>query len=82
MEICNYFRGATDKVTGFTYDTERKTYTDFVLKSNEWDPKTIKLPGDVKYFFPTLRDLKNCKKQIIQLGFVRFVHDAERINKW
>lgn len=36
MVICNYYRGGTDKLSGFVYDTEKKTYKEFVIQGKDW----------------------------------------------
>ncbi len=70
MKINNYYLDSTGKITGFVYDTEAKTYKDFVLEPDEWSPETIKLPSSMEYFFPTLGTLNACQKKLKTLGFV------------
>ena len=36
MLISNYYRGGTERLSGFIYDTEKKTYKEYSLKANEW----------------------------------------------
>ena len=36
MLITNYYRGCTDRLSGFVCDTEQKTYKTFDLKAEEW----------------------------------------------
>lgn len=89
MQICNYFKGATDKLSGFVYDVAAKEYKTFSLKADEWsDGKGYykpggKLPGDIDYFFPTynammlqlakIKDLGFTENKNIQLDFGTFI---------
>ena len=78
MQILNYYCGGTGKVTGFFYDTEKKTYKSLSFNRDEWfDEKTdlikpeFKRPGDIEYHFPTLVDLEIQEKRLRrQVGFV------------
>ena len=36
MLITNYYRGCTERLSGFVCDTEKKTYKTFSLKADEW----------------------------------------------
>ena len=79
MFITNYYRGSTNKLTGFTFDTERKKYKEFVLAPKDWtntiDYYSIKkdgfeMPGDLSYYFPTKSEMSGKLEQLKQLGFV------------
>ena len=41
MIINNYYRGATDKVSGFAYDTEAKTYKEFSIQGKDWTREAV-----------------------------------------
>ena len=82
MLIANYYRGGTDRLSGFVYDTKKKTFTTYSIKGIDWveeyqdkgclwsKPKTgWKEPADISYFFPTKSDMKECLTRIKQLGF-------------
>lgn len=88
MLICNYYKGCTDKLSGFVYDTSTRTFKSFVLKANEWAingyyKPGVKLPGDIDYFFPTLssmemqlerlKDLYFTEDTNMQLDFGKFI---------
>ena len=66
MRIINYYRGSTDKLSGFVYDTDAKTYKEFAIAGKDWTEeyvknntyysrhkKNFKIPADIDYFFPT-----------------------------
>lgn len=75
MKICNYFKGGTDKLSGFVYDTETRKYKSFALKAEKWSDgcgyyKTgVKLPGDIDYFFPTFHVMSLQLEKLKDLGF-------------
>ena len=82
MLINNYFRGSTDKLSGFVYDTEKKTYREYVLKAEVWSEeywknntlysspkKKFKDPADISYFFPTKTDMLKRLETIKKLKF-------------
>ena len=84
MIICNYYRGGTDKLSGFVYDTEKKTYKEFSIQGKDWTRDFKKdnniysvpvsgfnNPGDIDYFFPTKADMTSRLETIKQLGFTR-----------
>lgn len=48
MIICNYYRGGTDKLSGFVYDTEKKTYKEFTIVGEDWTD-TVRKKAPYKY---------------------------------
>ncbi len=82
MVINNYYRGTTDKLTGFVFDTESKTYKEYKLNADQWS-KTVKgtreiyvvprdsfvTPGDISYYFRTKEELKRQLEVIKSLGY-------------
>ena len=42
MKIINYYRGGTDKLSGFVYDTDTKTYKEFSIKGGLWTKDIMK----------------------------------------
>ena len=82
MQILNYYRGSTDRLSGFAFDTEKKAYKEFSLSANDWvtfkrykqhlisEPKEgFKQPCDIGYFFQTRRELDEKLHDLIVLGF-------------
>lgn len=80
MLIMNYYRGGTDRVSGFLADTEDKTLKKFEFPSAKWlnyDPKTrtcshkknFKMPGDIEYHFPTKGDMELQEIRYANVGF-------------
>ena len=82
MKIINYYRGSTDRLSGFVYDTDNNTYKEFTLAGNVWteeikkgnniysvSKKAFKLPADIDYFFPTKSDMSTKLTDIKNLGF-------------
>ena len=82
MLITNYYRGGTDLLTGFTFDTDQKTYKTFTLVPQEWAHAWVdgshiksgplqgfKAPGDLAYYFQTKHEMASKLNQIITLGF-------------
>ena len=82
MLINNCYRGCTDRLSGFTYDTDRKTYKVYSLHGKEWTreekreralwsfPKDgWREPGDINYCFPTKFDMELHLEIIKELGF-------------
>ena len=82
MTILNYYRGGTDRLTGFLFDTDRKTYRTFMLKAQDWamewkegnklysGPKPgWKKPGDSHYWFLNLYQCNEKLHEIQSLGF-------------
>jgi hypothetical protein len=82
MIISNYYRGGTNRITGFTVDTEKKIYKKFVIKESQWKEKTddvyhdppkiqgFKMPGPMEYYFPTKTDMEIKLTQYENLGFI------------
>ncbi len=82
MRIINYYRGSTDKLSGFVYDTETKTYKEFAIAGKNWTEeytknntyysrhkKNFKIPADIDYFFPTKTDMTHRLETIKKLKF-------------
>ena len=83
MLITNYYRGGTERLSGFTFDTEKKTYKSFVIPAKEWSHewvdnkgnvmsaplKNFKTPGDVYYHFGTKAELDEKLSAIKRLKF-------------
>ena len=82
MLICNTYWGGTDRLSGFVYDTEKKTYKEFSLAGETWAYSYIqkgniyshckdgfKLPADIEYAFGTKSEMKSKLFDIQQLGF-------------
>ena len=82
MLISNYYRGVTDKLSGFVYDTEKKTYKKFVVKGKDWTDEYVqngyiyskiksgwKEPSDISYTFSSKGDMELKLCEIKQLNF-------------
>jgi len=82
MLISNYYRGSTELVSGFIYDTEKRTYKTFQLKAKEWSHtwrkgnyiksgplKDFKNPADITYYFPSKSEMEMKLIDIQKLGF-------------
>ena len=82
MRIINYYRGGTDKLSGFVYDTDTKTYKEFAIAGKDWTEnfkkdntlysrhkKNFKIPADIDYFFPTKGDMTKRLDTIKKLKF-------------
>ena len=78
MLISNYYCGTTNKISGFVYDTDRKTYKEYTLSEDEVfnaDGKVChmwhgwKEPADISYAFRTKNDMLNQLSKIKNLGF-------------
>lgn len=82
MLISNYYRGSTDRLSGFIYDTDKKIFKTYSLKSSDWVDEYQdkgctwskvkpgwKDPADIDYFFPTKSDVEMRLIRIKQLGF-------------
>ena len=82
MLISTYYRGETNKVSGFTFDTEEKTYKEYSFKESEWlfedknhnmhwktgfDPD---MSADIAYFTPTFGDMQSYLTHIQNKGFI------------
>lgn len=83
MLITNYYRGGTERLSGFTFDTEKKTYKSFVIPAKEWSHTWVDkrgniisapldgftTPGDVYYYFNTKTELDEKLSAIRRLKF-------------
>lgn len=82
MLINNYYRGGTNLLTGFVFNTEEKTYKKYQLKANEWSYEyekggyilsapvsDFKVPADISYYFTTKSEMEIQLDKIIILGF-------------
>ena len=82
MQIFNYYRGATDKLSGFLFDTDTKKYKEVTVKNTEWSHEYkhkgatlvapiegFTAPGDIAYFFNTKSNLDAQLDKIRKLGF-------------
>lgn len=82
MLIMNFYRGCTDRLSGFVYDTEKKDYKEFSLSGKEWvenymkddyffsrAKKEYKSPADIEYGFQTKADMEIKLNEIKRLGF-------------
>ena len=83
MLITNYYRGGTERLSGFTFDTEKKTYKSFVIPAKEWSHTWVDkkgnimsaaldgftTPGDVYYYFNTKAELDEKLSAIRRLKF-------------
>ena len=75
MTICNYYRGGTDRISGFVYNTDNKTFKSFIFSASKWLNEDgtykfgFKTPGDIKYFFQTLRLLNDTLSELQYIGF-------------
>ena len=86
MQISNYYCGSTDKISGFVYDTEQRTYKEFTVREQEWIQEKpnglteiipgFHIPGEIEYFFQTKRDMLFRIDRIKKLGFTE---DAEMV---
>ena len=90
MLITNYYRGSTDRLSGFTFDTEMKVYKTFVIPAKEWSHEWIDknhnlmsgplkgftTPGDVYYYFRTKTELD---EKLTQLKRLKFKEDKTMI---
>lgn len=82
MLIINYYRGGTDRLSGFIFDTEKKIYKEFCLPADTWSEeytkdntyysrpkKKFKAPGDISYYFQTKWEMESKMVEIRKLGF-------------
>ena len=82
MLISNYYRGGTDKVTGFVADTDRKVFKCYSFRGEEWIDSHItpggvvyeikegfRDAGDLGYNFPTKVDMEIKLHDYQHLGF-------------
>ncbi|ADL36099.1 hypothetical protein bpr_II161 (plasmid) [Butyrivibrio proteoclasticus B316] len=86
MLINTYYKGATDKVTGFVYDTDRKSFKDYSFVSSEWltikgreeeAVENFKMCGDMCYFMPTLKVLNQQRNELV--NFCSFFEAADMV---
>ena len=79
MKISVSYRGLLDSLFGFVLDTEKKTYSTFVINGRDWTRPAIdgyscpqddfKMPGVFHYNEKTLSDVESCLRMIERLGF-------------
>lgn len=78
MIITNYYRGSTDRLSGFVFDTDKKTYKEFVIPGKIWtEDKGDKIctkdgfdpPGDLQYYFRTLTEMQWKLDDVRKMGF-------------
>ena len=82
MLINNYYRGGTDRISGFVYDTEKKTYKNYVMTSDKWTDvkitvggkiiktkKGFKVPVEISYYFSTKQEMEMMLNLLKTLGF-------------
>lgn len=83
MVITSYYRGSSDRLSGVTFDTEKKTFKTWVLKANEWCHEyrkgntlyskandDFKAPGDLQYYHQYKSELDTKVVELQRLGFV------------
>lgn len=72
-----YYLGSTNRISGFAYNTDKKTFKEFVITAKEWlnNRSNFKLPSDepngIDYFMPTLSDVDGRRMRLERLGFTR-----------
>ena len=75
MKINNYYCGSTDKVSGFLFDTEKKTYKEYELTADKWREQKGKkivtkdgfhLPCPINYYFRTKYEMELQRDHIIE----------------
>ena len=79
MIITNFYRGQTNKLSGFTFDTQTATYKYWEVAADKWTitaplghafPKdNFALPGHLVYAYGTKYCLLNQLKKLKELGF-------------
>ena len=54
MKISVSYRGSSDKLSGFVFDTEKKTYATFVINGKDWTRSEMKKTdrGVYMYSYP------------------------------
>ena len=80
MQIATYYRGGTDKITGFVFDTDEHSYKTFYINKDEWTEYThrfschmrkenFKMAGDIEYHMETKGDVDRQLSKIEALGY-------------
>lgn len=82
MLITSYYRGATDKVSGVTFDTEKHTFKTWSLEPDEWSHTYKKgnsvystanddfaMTGDIDFYHTHKYDLNKTIEKLRTLGF-------------
>ncbi len=77
LKIANYYRGGTERLSGFIADTDAKTYKSFSLKGDQWRDgkmgvddrmkKGFGFGADIEYYFPTKTDME-CQRTKYELA--------------
>lgn len=83
MLITSYYRGATDKVSGVTFDTEKHTFKTWLLEPDEWSHTYKKgnsvysianddfaMTGDIDFYHAHKYDLNKTIEKLKALGFI------------
>lgn len=83
MLITSYYRGATDKVSGVTFDTEKHTFKTWSLEPDEWSHTYKKgnnvystanddfaMTGDIDFYHAHKYDLNKTIEKLKALGFI------------
>lgn len=82
MQITSCYRGATDKLSGVTYDTEKKTFKTWTLNADEWTHTyernrtmysapndDFAIPGDIDYYHVYKHELDAKIQKLKELNF-------------
>lgn len=82
MIITSSYRGASDFLSGVTFDTEKKIFRKWGLKAAEWSHTYKKgntyhgvpnddfeVPGDISYYHRYKRELDTKVEELKRLGF-------------
>lgn len=82
MLITSYYRGATDKLSGVTFDTERHIFKTWSLKPDDWSHTYKKgnstysttnndfvIPGDIDFYHTQKYDLNKTIAKLKDIGF-------------
>lgn len=75
MTISTYYRGGTDRVSGFIFDVESMSYKEFIFGWKMWiesgyPKKGFKMVGDLQYHTQTFGDMIDKLEAIQNLGFI------------
>jgi len=77
MRILNYYQGETNKLSGFVYDTEARTYKEFSVNGKDWvDTNGMAkggffLPENIHYRFGTKWEMESKLADIKLLHFTK-----------
>lgn len=82
MLITSYYRSATDKISGVTFDTEKHTFKTWSLEPDEWSHTYQKgngvystanddfvMTGDIDFYHAQKYDLNKTIAKLRKLGF-------------